>query len=89
VAVNVTAALIPMTIFLLTFVGAVYVASISLGKGAVLASVALVAMMWVFWLTPNAADIMVGITLAMIVLIVALKVALVIEQRRTRNTKEA
>ena len=31
---------------------------------------------------------MVGITLAMIVLIVALKVALVIEQRRTRNTKE-
>ena len=31
---------------------------------------------------------MVGITLAMIVLIVSLKVALVIEQRRTRNTKE-
>ena len=85
-----TAALIPMIIFLLAFVGAVYVASINLGKGAVLASVALVAMMWVFWLTPNAADIMIGITLAMIVLIVALKLYLIVESRReARNTKEA
>lgn len=87
---NVTAALIPMTIFLLAFVGAMYVASINLGKGVVWASMAFVTLMWVFWLTPNAADIMVAITLAIVVLIVALKLYLIVESRReARNTKEA
>ena len=68
----ITAALIPMIIFLLTFAGAVYVASIDLSKGVVWASVAFAVLMWVFWLNPNGADVVSGVFWSGLVLLVVI-----------------
>lgn len=77
-----TAALIPMIIFLLAFCGAVYVASTNLGKGILWASLALVALAWVFWFLPNAADFLVGLTIVTLLVVGIIGVALWFQNRR-------